>query len=185
MEDKAILRLFQERDESAITRADQKYGKGCRMIVRSILSDPQDVEETLNEMWLRVWNAIPPAHPENLFAFLSAAARNCALNRAEAMRSMKRGSGERPTALEELSECIGSGESVEETVDARLLTEAVERFLDALPAEKRMLFVERYTNLRPVAEIAEEFGFSESKVKVTLLRTRNELKTYLEKEGFL
>ncbi len=185
MEDKAILELFRERDERAITQADQKYGKGCRKIVREILSDPQDAEETINEMWLRVWNAIPPAQPENLFAFLSAAARNCALNRAASMQSRKRGGGEQPKALDELSECIGSGESVEAAVDARMLTEAVERFLDALSAEKRMLFVERYTNLRPVAEIAAEFGLSESKVKVTLLRTRKKLKAYLEKEGFL
>ncbi len=32
-------------------------------------------------------------------------------------------------------------------------------------------------------EIARDFGFTESKVKVTLLGTRNDFKAYLEKEG--
>ena len=33
--------------------------------------------------------------------------------------------------------------------------------------------------------IAEKFGISESKVKITLMRTRKKLKAYLVKEGWL
>ena len=35
----------------------------------------------------------------------------------------------------------------------------------------------------PVKEIADEYGLSESKVTVTLFRTRGKLKSVLEKEG--
>lgn len=35
-----------------------------------------------------------------------------------------------------------------------------------------------------ISEIANESGFSESKVKVTLTRTRNALKEFLDREDF-
>ena len=185
MTDQAIMELFCQRDETAISKADQKYGRGCRKIALSILGNAEDAEETMNDMWLRVWNAIPPAQPENLFAFLSASVRNCALNRIEAGKAQKRGGGETPCALEELAFCVASGESVEEALDYHLLRAAIERFLDGLPADARTIFVERYTNLKPITEIAEEFCISESKVKVSLLRTRKKLKAFLKKEGFV
>lgn len=36
-----------------------------------------------------------------------------------------------------------------------------------------------------IQEIAEDYGFSESKVKMILLRIRNKLKQVLEKEGIV
>lgn len=185
MTDQAILELFCQRDEDAISKADQKYGRGCRKIARDILGNAEDAEETVNDMWLRVWNAIPPAKPDNLFAFLSAAVRNCALNRIEAGHTQKRGGGETPCALEELAFCVASSDSVEETLNYHLLQEAIERFLDSLSSDARTVFVERYTNLMPVTAIAEKFCISESKVKVSLMRTRKKLKVFLKKEGFV
>lgn len=185
MTDQAIMELFCRRDEKAISKADQKYGRGCRKIAISILGNTEDAEETVNDMWLRVWNAIPPAQPDNLFAFLSATVRNCALNRIEAGQTQKRGGGETPCALEELAFCVASGESVEDALDYHLLQAAIEQFLDSLSADARTIFVERYTNLTPVAEIAEKFCISESKVKVSLMRTRKKLRVFLKKEGFV
>jgi len=57
--------------------------------------------------------------------------------------------------------------------------------LEELPAQKRKIFMQRYWYLRKVSEIAEEFSMSESKVKMILHRTRNALKTFLEKEGII
>ncbi len=185
MKDEAILRLFEERDERAIKMADQKYGKGCMKIARDILNSPLDAEEAVDDMWIRVWEAIPPAKPENLFAFLSATVRNCAKNRVIAAQTQKRGGGERDAVLDELAYCVADSKTVEETVDANLLQAAVERFLDTLSYDARTVFVERCTNLTPVAEVAEKYGISESKVKITLMRTRKKLKAYLKKEGWI
>ena len=63
------------------------------------------------------------------------------------------------------------------------LTEVLNRFLAALPAETRRMFVQRYWYLRPIRAIADELGVGESKVKMALLRARGELKQILEKEG--
>ncbi|MCR4759889.1 MAG: RNA polymerase subunit sigma-70, partial [Oscillospiraceae bacterium] len=43
----------------------------------------------------------------------------------------------------------------------------------------------RYWSNLSIKEIADKCGVSQSKVKMTLLRTRNHLKDHLEKEGLL
>ena len=52
-----------------------------------------------------------------------------------------------------------------------------------IPATDRRDFVCRYWYLDPIEDIAKQFGFTKSKVKSMLHRTRKKLRTYLEKEG--
>ena len=185
MEDSEIIALFTARDEQAIAQEERKYGRGCYKIAFGVLGSREDAEEVVNEMWLRVWQSIPRSKPENLFAFLSAATRNLALDRLAAERTEKRGKGIPPVPLEEADRSTASHETVDSALDNRLLTEAIERFLDALPADSRTIFVERYTNGLSPAEIAEEFGISGGKVRITLLRVRRKLEDYLKTEGLL
>ena len=138
MKDEAIVQLFVERNEHAISAANAKYGRGCRKIAMDVLGNSQDAEETVNEMWLNIWNAIPPAKPENLFAFLSAAVRNCALNRVTANNSQRHGGGAVPLALEELSFCVAGSDSVEGTVDYHLLWSIF--WMHSLPLKERFLW---------------------------------------------
>ena len=83
-----------------------------------------------------------------------------------------------------MQECVPSGASVEAQADCTLLGEAISRFLYSQPQEKRELFIRRYWYLDSISALAESFGFSESKVKVTLSRLRAQLKKYLESEGY-
>lgn len=55
----------------------------------------------------------------------------------------------------------------------------------SLSAEKRIIFVRRYWYFNSITEIAEGLSISESKVKMTLSRTRKELRKDLEKEGII
>ena len=87
-----------------------------------------------------------------------------------------------PLALDELSEAV-SPDTPEGAVDARELAAAIDRFLASLPEAERDLFVCRYWFLTPVAELSRKFGFSLSKTKSMLSRTRQKLKAHLEKEG--
>lgn len=69
--------------------------------------------------------------------------------------------------------------------DSEELAEILDRFLGSLPAETRKIFMRRYWYLCSIKEIAADFRLSESKVKMALLRSRNELKALLEKEGIM
>ena len=55
------------------------------------------------------------------------------------------------------------------------------------PAEVSFLmsFIRRYWYYDSVKQICARFGFSKSKVTVTLMRTREKLAKYLKKEGYL
>ena len=185
MDDQTILKLFADRDERAIAAAQAQYGRGCYQIALRVLNSREDAEEAVNDMWLRVWNTFPSAQPDNLLAYLSAATRNCALDKLSLRKTAKRGGGERTAALDELAEIVPAKEDLEEVLNAKMLQSTIMQFLDGLSSDARTIFVERYTRLTPISEIAAKFSVSESKVKITLMRVRKKMKTYLKKEGWL
>jgi RNA polymerase sigma-70 factor (ECF subfamily) len=126
---------------------------------------------------------MPDQRPSKLSTFLGKLTRNLSLNRWELYNAEKRGSGQIPLALDELHECIPSSNHVDQFVDDLALAEIFNRFLATLSKEKRMIFMRRYWYLSPIAEIAADYSMSESKVKMSLYRSRNALKQVLEEEG--
>ena len=183
MEEKEIIELYWARSERAIRETAKKYGKFCHSIAYNILSSHPDSEECVNDTYLHTWNAIPPTRPENLPAFLGQITRNLALKRYERNRARKRGGGQVMLALEELAECIPAPIGLEQQIEDRELARLLNQFLAGLSGENRKIFLRRYWELCTVKEIAALYGISESKVKMSLMRTRGKLKSYLEKEG--
>lgn len=55
-------------------------------------------------------------------------------------------------------------------------------FLESLPKDSRLIFLRRYWYLDTIAEIAQRYGMTESKVKMQLSRTKEKLRVFLEKE---
>lgn len=184
MEDEAILDLFFQRAEQAISETQKKYGAYCAAIVRNILSNPEDCEECLNDVYWRLWNQIPPNRPARFQAFLGTVARNTALDRYRGLHAEKRGGAAAELAISELQECAAPG-SLEDTLEERRLVALLNRFLAELPREARIIFVKRYWYLSSVREIAEQMGMSEGKVKMTLYRTRKKLKSRMKEENYL
>jgi len=66
IQDDKIIELFFERSEQAIRELDKKYGKACFKLSYNIVNNSQDAEECVNDSYLGVWNAIPPARPNPL-----------------------------------------------------------------------------------------------------------------------
>lgn len=103
MEDERIVALFFERSELAIRALDDKYGALCRAVAFNILADAQDAEECVSDAYLGAWNAIPPARPDPLRAYIIKIVRNLSVKAYRTKRAVKR-SGY-TVALEELDEC--------------------------------------------------------------------------------
>ena len=185
LSDKDIVSLFNERNEKALSAVSQKYGNYCGTVVRSILKDPQDAEECLNDIWLKAWESIPPESPRNLGGFLVKLAKNISLNRYAQTHAQKRGGGELPLVLDELSECVADKNNIEKTFEQKLLTNAVNEFLQTLSPDKRDAFILRYWYCLPVAEIARKMGLGRSRVSVSLSRTRRSLAAYLKEKELL
>ncbi len=185
MKDEQIIDLYWQREERAIQASQDKYGPYCKAVAGCILWDMRDREECVSDTWQRAWDTMPPQRPSLLRAFFGTITRNLALNRYQYNTAQKRGGGQLTQALEELQECIPAGGSVEQAVEERALTQLLEAFLQGLPQRERIIFLRRYWYLQPVKDIALSLGLGESRVKMTLLRTRTKLRDALQKEGMV
>lgn len=183
MNDSQIVALFFDRDQRAIEETAAKYGNYCYSIVRNILNNREDAEEAVSDTYLALWASIPPHKPTVLRTFLGKIARRTALKQWEKMRTQKRGGGEVALALEELSEYLSDGSTPETAIQTAELAQILNAFLRNLPKEERQVFVCRYWYLDSIADIAARFGFSQSKIKSMLARTRIKLRAALTKEG--
>ncbi len=183
MEDSQIVALYLQRSEQAIDETAKKYGKYCYSIAHNILGNREDAEEAVSDTYLGAWATIPPHKPVALATFLGKIARRTAIKRYQHSRTQKRGGGELALALEELSDFLSDRNTPEAAIENAELTHILNEFLRKLPKEERAVFISRYWYFDPVAEIAKRFGFSQSKVKSMLARTRKKLSITLQREG--
>ena len=183
MEDSQIVALYLERSERAIDETAAKYGNYCFSIAKNILGNSEDAEEAVNDTYIGAWNAIPPHRPAILSSFLGKLTRRIAIKRWRKSQAQKRGGGETTLALEELAGCIPAADSPEREMETAELSQVLNRFVQELPQPERNVFLCRYWYLDPIRDIAQRFGFSQSKVKSMLARTRKKLQTHLQKEG--
>lgn len=181
MDDQKIVELFFARSEDAIKETEEKYSRFCHFIAASILVSAEDVEECVNDTYLKAWNSIPPARPDSLKAYLGKITRNLALDRHDRNTAKKRKS-DTNLVYDEVSEFIPDA-STSDLSDELALKDALNKFLGSLKQEKRIIFMQRYWYLSSVKDIAKNNGLSENNVKITLLRLRAKFKKFLEKEG--
>ena len=183
MEREPILALLLARREEAIGAMKTQFGQRLMMIAMNILGDHEDAEETVSDTYLAVWNCVPPKEPVPLAPFVYRVGRNLALKRLRQNTARKRDS-RLELSLAELENCIPA-QSLEEETNARELGRAIERFLATLPKESRIIFLRRYWFGDSVKEIAAALGLRQNTVTVKLSRTREKLRTYLQKEGHI
>lgn len=184
MNDASIIELLFERNEKAIEEMKQSYEKLCFYIVGNILSQKEDQEECVNSAYMDVWSSIPPKRPDNLKVYLCKLVKNCALNRKKYNSAAKRNS-DFSVSLDELSECIPDGKSIEKTISDEQLGVAISGFLRDQPEKYRKVFVRRYWYSETVEDIAAFYDMNVKTVATYLFRVRKKLKAFLQKEGFI
>lgn len=185
MDDGSIVQLYWDRDEAAIAQTQKKYGQYLMKIAVNILSDREDSQEGVNDTYLAAWESIPPQRPNVLSTYLGKLTRRICIDLFRKKTSQKRGGGEYALSLEELEDCVGSPESPEKTLEAKLLAQTIADYLQTQSREVRNVFISRYYYMDPVKDIAGYCRISESKVKILLYRARQGLRAHLEKEGFM
>lgn len=181
MDDAKILDLYWARREVAIEETDKVYGQKLFGLSQRILQNQEDAEENVSDTYMRAWETIPPQRPQFFQAFLMKLCRHLALDKLDWKKAAKR-NAEIVALTEEMELCIPDM-SHDRQMEGKELGRILEAFLNSLPKESRLIFLRRYLYVDTIAEIAQRYGFSESKVKMQLQRTRAKLCTYLEKEG--
>lgn len=185
MNDDAIVALYWQRDESAITVTQEKYNTYLMKIARNILNDTGDSEESVNDTYLAAWNSMPPQKPVVLSAYLGKITRRISISLFRKRNADKRRDGEFALSLDEMEEVFTNHMEPEKEIEAKLLGELLNQFLRSLKPDERRTFIGRYYYMDPLKEVAAYCGMSEGKAKTILFRTRVKLKEYLIKEGFV
>lgn len=173
MEDKEIIKLLYDREERGLKALQEIYYERLVRFIMNFVSE-EDAKECINDALLSVWNSIPPNQPEHLYAYTAKICRNRALNMIRSSQCQKR-RAEIIELSDELLNIIPNN-----TNENPILTELINEFLSKEKRDDRYLFVHRYWYGESVAELAMVTGYSNSKVKSKLFRSRKRLKKLLE-----
>lgn len=181
MEDTKIIELYWMRNEDAIAETEAAYGRRLRRLADRILGNSEDAEESVSDTYMKTWETIPPKRPTYFYAFIASICRHLSLHKVDWNQAAKR-NAEVVTLTQEMELCIPDT-SRDRELEAKEIGKALNAFLEDLPQQTRMIFLRRYWHVDTIAEIAQRYGITESKVKMQLSRTRAKLCTYLEQEG--
>ena len=177
MQENTVERLLLEKNEQGMDALLLHYGPLMRYIIAPILQNPQDREDCLSEVSMRVWEKIGQFDGEKgcFHAWLTAITRNTALNHA------RKASG---SSAEELSESTPSPElSPEEALLKKERQEALKTALSRLSYKDRLLFYRKYYYRQSTAQIAAELGMTERAVEGKLYRVKKQLRKSLGGEA--
>ena len=181
MKDQEMVEGLLCRVESVLERIQSTYRPYCASIAGRILGDPETVREVCADVWLRLWQSIPPNRPDNLRMYIGRLSRNRALQVLEKEQARKRSAV--CVQLEELSEVLP--DRLRELDPERLaLRQIIQRFLRELPKEKRVIFLRRYWYGDSVETLAKAQSLRPNTVAVRLSRIRSKLKAFLKKEDY-
>ena len=180
--DNEIIELFWQRDEKAIDIVTKKYGNYLFNIANTILNNKQDSEECLNEVYLKIWNSIPPAKPCNFKAFIAKIMRNLSVNRLKHDLAAKRKHNN--AAFHELEEYLLSDGELSDSIILEELQGSINTFLNGLKEKERNIFIRRYYFGESLDFIGKKYKITSNSVAKCLSRTREKLKTHLKNEGY-
>lgn len=184
MKDTDIVAMYWDRNEDAIAQTQRKYGSYLSKVAYNILSDFEDSKECVNDTYLAAWNSMPTNRPSILSTYLGKIVRQISIDVFRRRNTVKRYASEYAVSLEELGDSFSDGMTPELALDAKLLDEAINRFVRELPDDARNTFIGRYYFFDSLKNVASYCGMTESRAKSLLYRTRQSLKAYLAKEGF-
>lgn len=184
MDDKQIIKLLFTRSEDAIRALKVRFGNTLFRIAMNILGNHHDAEETTNDTYLAIWNAIPPKEPDPLITYVYRTGRNMALKRLEYLSAEKRNNS-CVLSLDELGTCLPDNDvSPEQAVIIQEIADSMNSFLEKSTDMNRYIFIRRYWYGDTVEDIAKSVNMKSNAVSVWLSRVRTKLKEQLIKEGY-
>lgn len=183
LDDENIVKLYWLRDECAIEQTKRKYGQFCKSISSNILQNASDVEECINDMYLTIWNTIPPQKPASLKHYASKIIRCISINRATYNHAEKRDS-RKTVNFEEIEQQIDhvfcNDSFLAEQYD---LSVAIDSYLAKISSLKRTVIVLRFWYNMPIGEISCRTGMNPNTVKTILARELQKMKKYFMEMG--
>lgn len=174
MDDRELLELLRTGEEQGLDELLRQYGPLLRYVVSPILDDPREREECLSDISLLIWDRVGQYSPARgtLRAWLTALARNAALNR---LRSLRR----RGTSDELPPDLTDPAPGPEETVLRQEEGARIQAAVDRLSPMDRTIFYRKYYYLQSSEQMAAELGLSRRALEGRIYRLRQRLRREL------
>jgi RNA polymerase sigma-70 factor, ECF subfamily len=170
--DEAIIQLAQAgREQEAFERLVPAYRRRVFGLAYSILRDRAAAEDLAQEVFVKLWQALPRYDGRaQLSTWIYAITRNAAISALRARR--------RSVSLSDRS-VLEEAEGIAAAPAGGPDEAALRRGIGDLPAAQRQAITLYYLDERPVAEVAEMMGLPVNTVKTHLHRARAKLASAL------
>lgn len=167
------MALLQQGDGEALEKLLIHYDGMLRYIAGGILDHPQELEDCLAQVRLKLWESRSQYDParSSPATWLTALCRNAAVDHLR--RLQRQGCGELPETHPD------PAPGPEEQLLQKERIQALERALNTLPARDRNLVYRKYYYLQSTARMAAELGLTERAVEGKLYRIRRKLQKQL------
>lgn len=171
MTDGQIVEMIKNGSNDGMELLLNRYGALMRYVISPILANPQDTEDCLSEVSVRVWNKIYlfDDHKGSFKAWLTSVARNTALNYLK-----------RTSVDSEIPEDMPSRDRTpEEEMLLREKQKMLSKALSVLSQSDRALIYRKYYYMQSTSQIASELGTTERAVEGRLYRIKKRLRKEL------
>ena len=183
MEHKDIIKLLQERDESALGRIQSEYGNLIKSIAFNIFHSDSVAEECLNDTLMDIWDTIPPEEPKSIMSYACMIVRRRAIDRIRGENAKKRARPEGSGYTDVMEEITYLDDIAENVVDKIELSRVISEFLRGQSRTNREIFISRYYDFESLDSIAGRLRLTKNSVNTRLTRMKNSLKVKLEEGG--
>ena len=175
MTDAELMEQFTQNNTQGMEALLRQYGPLLRYVIGGVLRDAQDAEDCYSEVSLALWQKQEAFDPEkgSLSAWLTAIARNTALNHLKARIRREKHQSEEP------AEVLTPEQEVLRKERAEQLRAAVARLVHT----DKQLFYRKYYYCQSTSQIAAEMGMTERAAEGRLYRLRQRLRQELGGDG--
>ena len=187
-EESRLVELLRQGDRGAFSELMEAYQKQVYLLALRTVGDPEDAADMTQEAFLRAWRSVGSFRGDSKFSvWLYRLTTNVCID-------FLRSRGRKPTVsltVENEDEETQELDVADERFDPETLFEraelrrSVQRGLDSLPEDYRVILILRELNGLSYAEIGETLQLEEGTVKSRLFRARKKLCDFLRGDGNL
>lgn len=172
--DAVLLERCRARDESAIRTLTQRYNQRLFRVARGIVRDDAEAEDVVQETWVRACLGLDQFRQD---AALATWLTRIAIN--EALGRLRR---RRPTTDVDHLPATRVGDHPERAMAQRQLQSLLERAIDELPDEFRLVFIARIVEGLSIEETSRLLDVRPETVKTRVHRARVRLRTTIARD---
>lgn len=182
MDEQTLIKKAAQGDQAAFEQLVERYQKPVYHQALRLLNHPEDAADVTQEVFLKVWRALPTFRGESGFStWLYKLTDNAAI---DLIRREKKRQGDSSLSEEDwLTEPADPAPTPHQAMEQAELHRAVADGLAALGEEHRRILVMREINGMSYDEIGTALGLPAGTVRSRIARARNSLANYLKKQG--